>query len=165
MGQAPRQRLIAVVIRRATRTDVQAIVDMLADDPLGQTREAAGPPADPAYFSASDAIDADPNQLLAVAEQDSRVVGVLQLTFIPGLSRMGIWRGQIESVRVHRDARDLGLGQTLFEWAISQCQARGCGLVQLTTDRSRIDAHRFYQRLGFEATHLGYKLSLPAPPV
>lgn len=150
----------APTIRRAMRADVQAIVELLADDPLGHNREAAGPPADPAYFAAFDAIDTDPNQLVAVACHDGEIIGVLQLTFIPGLSRKGLWRGQVESVRVHPKARDLGLGQTMFEWAIAQCRRRGCGLVQLTTDQSRSDAHRFYDRLGFQATHLGYKLSL-----
>ncbi|MGH1415555.1 MAG: GNAT family N-acetyltransferase [Pelagimonas sp.] len=149
-----------ITIRRATRADLQSIVDMLADDPLGATREAAGPPADPVYLAAFEAIDSDPNQFLAVVENDTAVIGVLQLTFIPGLSRKGLWRGQIESVRVHKSARSLGLGQQLFDWAIAECRARGCGLVQLTTDRARDDAHRFYDRLGFKATHLGYKLGL-----
>lgn len=149
-----------ITIRRATRADLQALVDMLADDPLGATREAAGPPADPAYGAAFDAIERDPNQFLAVASKDEDVVGMLQLTFIPGLSRKGLWRGQIESVRVRKDARNLGLGKQLFDWAIDECRSRGCGLVQLTTDRSRQGAHRFYDALGFEATHLGYKLTL-----
>ncbi|WP_299935697.1 GNAT family N-acetyltransferase [uncultured Pelagimonas sp.] len=148
------------IIRRARRADIQAIVDMLADDPLGATREAAGPPADPAYTVAFDAIDSDPNQFLAVAECDGDIVGVLQLSFIPGLSRRGAWRGQIESVRIHSKARGLGLGQQLFDWAIHTCRSRGCSLVQLTTDKSRQDAHRFYERLGFMASHLGYKRDL-----
>ncbi len=145
------------IIRRARRGDLQAIVDMLADDPLGAAREAAGPPADPVYDAAFDAIDRDPNQFLAVAELNDDVVGVLQLSFIPGLSRRGAWRGQIESVRIHSKARGLGLGQRLFDWAIHTCKSRGCSLVQLTTDKSRQDAQRFYERLGFTASHLGYK--------
>ncbi len=148
------------IIRRAIHSDIQAIVDMLANDPLGAAREAAGPPADPAYTSAFDAIDCDPNQFLAVAELNGDVVGVLQLSFIPGMSRRGAWRGQIESVRIHPTARNLGLGQHLFDWAIHTCRRRRCTLVQLTSDSSRTDAQRFYERLGFTASHLGYKLSL-----
>jgi GNAT superfamily N-acetyltransferase len=112
------------------------------------------------YRAAFAAIESDPNQFLAVAVQDARVVGTLQLTFIPGLSRHGAWRGQIEAVRVASELRGSGLGRRLIEWAIAQCRARGCGLVQLTTDRTRPDAHRFYEALGFVASHIGYKMSL-----
>ena len=106
------------------------------------------------------AIDADPNQYLAVMTERGAVVGTLQLTFIAGLSRRGALRGQIEAVRVAASRRGAGLGQELFEWAIAECRARGCRTVQLTTDRSRADAHRFYERLGFVASHVGYKLAL-----
>jgi GNAT superfamily N-acetyltransferase len=88
------------------------------------------------------------------------VVGTLQLSFIPGIAHTGTWRGQIEAVRIAADRRSSGLGQEMFEWAIAQCRGRGCRLVQLTTDKSRPDAHRFYERLGFVASHLGYKLTL-----
>ena len=122
----------------------------------GRTR-----PADESkYLEAFAALARDPNQLLAVAEIASVVVGCLQLTFIPGLSRLGMWRGQIESVRVAADHRGSGLGRQLFEWAIAECRARGCGLVQLTTDKTRPDAKRFYESLGFRASHEGMKLSL-----
>ena len=145
------------VFRRATAADVPAIVALLADDVLGAAREK---PGDPAYAAAFAAIEADPNQLLAVAEDGGRVVGCLQLTFIPGLSHRGAWRGQIESVRTASDRRGTGLGRRMFAWAIEQCTARGCGVVQLTTDKSRAEARRFYESLGFKASHEGMKLAL-----
>lgn len=147
-------------IRRATRADLDAIVAMLADDPLGRGREDASQPLSPAYSAAFDAINADPNQLLAVMTDGASVIGTLQLTFVRGLSRQGALRGQIEAVRVAASRRGGGLGQHLVEWAVAECRRRGCAMVQLTTDRGRSEAHRFYDRLGFEATHLGYKLSL-----
>jgi GNAT superfamily N-acetyltransferase len=149
-----------IAFRRATEADVAAIVAMLADDPLGAAREDVSTPLANAYLAAFRAIDADPNQYLAVMTDGDAVIGTLQLTFIPGLSRKGALRGQIEAVRVASSRRGQGLGQRLFEWAIEQCRARGCRTVQLTTDRSRADAHRFYERLGFEASHIGYKLAL-----
>ncbi|WP_166385514.1 GNAT family N-acetyltransferase [Catellatospora methionotrophica] len=145
-------------IRRATLADVPVIVAMLADDPLGATRE--GDPADPAYARAFALLDADPHQLLAVAERDGQVVGTLQLTVIAGLSRRGMSRALIEAVRVRADQRGHGTGRQLIQWAIDRARAEGCGLVQLTTDRSRTDAHRFYEGLGFAATHVGMKLAL-----
>lgn len=150
----------AVTFRRALITDLPAIIALLADDDLGRKREQVGPPPSPNYRTAFDAIETDPNQLLAVAEQNSEIVGCLQLTFIPGLSRVGLWRGQIESVRVASRCRGSGLGRKLFEWAIEECRQRGCGLVQLTTDKSRPDALRFYESLGFTASHEGMKLDL-----
>jgi ribosomal protein S18 acetylase RimI-like enzyme len=147
----------AAAFRRATAADVPAIVALLADDVLGAAREK---PGDPAYAAAFAAIEADANQLLAVVEIDGRVVGCLQLSFMPGLSHRGMWRGQIESVRIAAEARGGGLGRRMFEWAIEQCRARGCGMVQLTTDKSRGDARRFYETLGFVASHEGMKLKL-----
>ena len=146
-----------MTFRAATAADVPAIVALLADDVLGAAREA---PGDPAYAAAFAAIAADPNQLLAVADIDGRVVGCLQLTFLPGLSHRGAWRGQIESVRIAADQRGTGLGRRFFDWAIAQCRARGCRMVQLTTDKSRADARRFYESLGFTASHEGMKLAL-----
>lgn len=145
--------------RRAVAEDLPAIIRMLADDPIGQGREAAGDMLDSAYTAAFSAIDADPNQLLVVAEDDRGVVGTLQLSFIPGLSRKGAWRGQIEAVRVARDCRSEGLGRRMIDWAIAECRSRDCALVQLTTDKARTDAHRFYEGLGFVASHIGYKLA------
>jgi ribosomal protein S18 acetylase RimI-like enzyme len=146
--------------RPAERSDLSAIIALLADDPLGAGREDPSDPPNPAYLSAYDAIARDPNQLLAVGERDGEVVACLQVSFIPGLSRLGQWRGQIESVRVAASERGQGVGRELFEWAIEQCRQRGCGLVQLTSDKSRGDALRFYQDLGFAASHEGLKLML-----
>jgi GNAT superfamily N-acetyltransferase len=133
---------------------------MLADDALGAAREDAGLPLDPGYIRAFAAIAADPNQMLAVAEEDGVVVGTLQLTFIPGLSYKGAWRGQIEAVRVAASRRGQGLGARMIRWALDECRARGCRLVQLSTNMSRTDAHRFYERLGFSRSHFGYKLDV-----
>ncbi|MCD0502388.1 GNAT family N-acetyltransferase [Bordetella petrii] len=151
-----------VHFRRAAVADLDAIVALLADDVLGTGREDPSVPANPCYVRAFEAIDRDPNQLLAVAERAGAVVGCLQISFIPGLSRRGLWRGQIESVRVASGERGAGTGRALFEWAIGQCRERGCGLVQLTTDKTRADARRFYESLGFAATHEGMKLELGA---
>ncbi len=144
-------------IRRATAADLPAIVALLADDALGKTREA---PGDPCYAEAFAAIEADPNQLLAVVEEGGEIVGCLLLSFIPGLSLKGMRRGQIESVRIAAARRGGGLGRKMIEWAIDECRRRGCGLVQLTMNKTRKDALRFYQSLGFEATHEGFKLML-----
>jgi GNAT superfamily N-acetyltransferase len=131
---------------------------MLADDHLGAARESPDD-LDP-YLRAFEAIDADPHQFLAVGEDAGEVVATLQLTFIPGLSRRGADRALIEAVRVRADRRSDGLGSTLIKWAVEEARRRGCGLVELTTDASRTGAHRFYDRLGFEQSHLGFKLIL-----
>jgi ribosomal protein S18 acetylase RimI-like enzyme len=146
--------------RRAASDDLPALVALLADDPIGRGRESAGTPLDPRYAEAFSAIGRDPNQLLAVVERDGRAIGVLQLTFIPGLTRRGMWRGQIEGVRVAATERGSGIGRAMLEWAIEECRKRGCGMVQLTSDKNRSAAHGFYEALGFQATHEGYKLSL-----
>jgi ribosomal protein S18 acetylase RimI-like enzyme len=146
--------------RRARSADLPALVDLLADDEIGRTRKDTATPLNSRYVQAFDAIERDANQMLMIAERDGRVVGCLQLTFIPGLSRLGMWRGQIEGVRIARDQRGEGLGRAMFAWAIEECRRQGCGLVQLTTDRSRPDARRFYEQLGFEASHEGMKLAL-----
>ncbi|ASR08429.1 GNAT family N-acetyltransferase [Rhizobium leguminosarum bv. viciae 248] len=147
--------------RLARLSDLAAIVRLLGDDDLGGAREIVSDPVDARYLSAFAAIEADANQLLAVAtDAADQVVGSLQLSFLPGLSRTGMWRGQIESVRVARDLRGSGLGAQFIEWAIAQCAERGCGLVQLTSDKARQDAIRFYERLGFVASHEGLKRTL-----
>ncbi len=148
------------IIRRAVAGDLKAIVQMLADDALGSKREDPSLPVNRAYVDAFAALEADKNQFLAVLEIEGEVAGCLQLSFIPGLSRLGMWRGQIESVRIAASHRGEGLGHRLFEWAIDECRRRGCGLVQLTTDRERPEALRFYEGLGFVASHEGMKLSL-----
>jgi len=150
----------AFTFRRAAVADLPAIVALLADDALGSTREDASSPPNQRYVDAFAAVDRDTNQLMVVVESDGAVVGCLQLSFIPGLSRLGAWRGQIESVRIASSLRGGGLGRAMFEWAIAQCRERGCELVQLTTDKARPDAFRFYESLGFKASHEGMKLSL-----
>lgn len=143
--------------RPATRADVPAIVALLADDVLGATRERLD---DGAYLRAFEAIDADPRNELIVADRDGEVVGTMQLTFIPGLSSRGTERLQIEAVRVRSDLRSQGLGREMIVWALERGRARGCRTAQLTTHRSRQAAHRFYERLGFDPSHVGMKLVL-----
>jgi GNAT superfamily N-acetyltransferase len=147
-----------VEIRRATATDVPGILALLVDDQIAVGREDLSDLTP--YERAFEAIDADPNQLLVVAERNGELLGTLQLTFIPGLSRRGASRGLVEAVRVAASARGLGLGTTLMEWAVQESRARGCAVVQLTSDKARHDAHRFYTRLGFENSHEGFKLPL-----
>jgi len=149
-----------LAFRVATTGDLPTIIAMIADDQLGQTRDDARLPLDQRYLDAFAAIARDPNQMLVVVEQAGAVIGCMQITFIPGISRRGAWRGQIESVRVARSKRGGGIGKAMFEWGIAECRRRGCSLVQLFTDKSRKDAHRFYERLGFKASHEGMKLSL-----
>ncbi|MFJ8110195.1 GNAT family N-acetyltransferase [Streptomyces sp. NPDC096132] len=145
-------------IRAAVAEDIPAIVAMLADDPLGAQRES---PEDlTPYRNALERLSADPNQRLVVAVREGRVVGTLQLTIIPGLSRRGATRSIIEGVRVHADERGSGLGTRFIEWAIEESRRENCQLVQLTSDTTRTDAHRFYERLGFVASHVGFKLQL-----
>lgn len=145
-------------IRAAVSDDIPAIVGMLADDPLGARRES--PDDLVPYLTALERLSADPNQYLVVAERESRIVGTLQLTIVPGLSRRGATRSIIEGVRIHADERGSGLGTRLIEWAIDESRRQGCQLVQLTSDNTRTDAHRFYERLGFTASHVGFKLPL-----
>jgi GNAT superfamily N-acetyltransferase len=149
-----------LTFRRAEASDLPAIVSLLADDPLGRQREVPGLPLAAAYADAFKAIEADANQFLAVITEGECVIGTLQITFIPGLSRNGAWRGQIEAVRIAADRRGTGVGRRVFEWAIAECRARGCRLIQLTTDKQRPAAHRFYEQLGFTASHIGYKMAL-----
>ncbi|PZT69094.1 GNAT family N-acetyltransferase [Streptomyces sp. SW4] len=145
-------------IRPAAEDDVPAIVAMLADDPLGAQRES---PDDLApYLAAFERLSADPNQHQVVAVREGRVIGTLQLTIIPGLSRRGATRSIIEGVRIHADERGSGLGTRLIEWAIAESRRQGCRLVQLTSDAIRSDARRFYERLGFTPSHVGFKLPL-----
>lgn len=145
-------------IRPAAPTDIPAVVAMLADDPLGAQRES---PDDLApYRAAFQRLADDPNQHLVVAVRDAGVVGTLQLTVIPGLSRRGSTRSIIEGVRVHSDERGSGLGTQLIQWAVDESRRQNCQLVQLTSDATRTNAHRFYERLGFTASHVGFKLAL-----
>jgi GNAT superfamily N-acetyltransferase len=150
----------AVELRRATAADLPALVALLADDPLGAARETADGDLTP-YRRAFALLDADPAQVVVAAVDGNTLVGTLQLTFLPGLARRGALRAQIEAVRVAAGARGRGLGAAMIGWAVGEARRRGCGLVQLTTDKSRADAHRFYAGLGFIASHEGMKLQLP----
>lgn len=145
--------------RRAARADLPRLLELLADDILGKNREAIGS-GDPVYAAAFEVIDGDPNQQLLVGEVEGRVIAMLQLTFIPGLSRRGAWRANIESVRVDGSLRSRGIGAWLIERAIELARARGCRLVQLTSDKRRTEAHSFYGRLGFTASHEGFKRAI-----
>lgn len=147
-----------VTFREARREDVPAIVALLADDPIGAKREAPG--TEQEYLTAFEAIDADPRNELIVVESGGEVVGTMQLTFIPGLSRRGAERLQIEAVRVAASFRGQGIGRRMMEWAVRRGRERGCRLVQLTSDKKRADAHRFYTSLGFVPSHEGFKLNL-----
>jgi GNAT superfamily N-acetyltransferase len=149
-----------LTFRRATETDVPAIVRMLADDRLGASREALGAESLPRYLNAFRVIDADANQFLLVVDDGKEIVGTLQLTFIAGLARGGLKRGLVEAVRVASDRRGEKIGEAMIAWAVEKCRQEQCGIVQLTTDKSRTDAHRFYDRLGFEPSHIGYKMML-----
>ncbi len=144
--------------RKATRHDVIHLVALLADDELGQKRERFEDPLPESYYQAFANIDQDPNQELIAIEEEGEVIGTLQLTFIPYLTYQGGVRAQIEAVRIRKDKRGEGIGQTVFEWAIDRARERGAHLLQLTTDKKRPDALRFYERLGFQATHEGLKL-------
>jgi GNAT superfamily N-acetyltransferase len=150
----------ALSFRTAARADVPAIVRMLADDPLGAQRERFSTPLPEGYERAFDAISRDANNELIVACLADEVIGVLQLTFIPSLTYQGGWRALIEGVRVDARMRSRGIGKALFEWAIARARERGCHIVQLTTDKARPEARRFYETLGFVASHEGMKLHL-----
>jgi GNAT superfamily N-acetyltransferase len=163
---------VTISFRDARREDVPVIVAMLADDFLGAARETAdaadsagavdgaGAELDEAYWTAFGQIESDPRNRLIVAESDGKVAGTLQLTLLPGLSRHGMLRAQIEAVRVAAWTRGQGLGRQMIEWAVAEARRNGCGMVQLTSDKRRADAIRFYESIGFEATHEGLKLPL-----
>lgn len=153
--------LPGLTARRAVRADLPRLLELLADDDLGRNREGVGS-SDPVYAQAFDAIDRDANQHLLVAELDGRVVGMLQLTFIPGLSRRGATRANIEAVRVDSTLRSRGIGGWLIGEAIDAARRRGCTMAQLTSDKRRTQAHAFYGRLGFVASHEGFKRTLEA---
>jgi len=160
MNATPAPTTGILQIRRAALDDLDAIVRLLANDPLGAQRERYQHPLPDSYRSAFLAIAADPNQELAVGCLDCQVVGVLQLSYLPNLTYQGAWRALIEGVRIATDVRSLGIGRQMFEWAIERARSRGCRMVQLTTDKSRPDALRFYLSMGFVASHEGMKLAL-----
>jgi N-acetylglutamate synthase-like GNAT family acetyltransferase len=149
----------AVAIRRARHADVGVIVAMLADDPLGSGRERLEDPLPPCYFRAFEMLDRDPNIQLVVAEEENgTVIGCLQLCILPGLSSQGASRALIEDVRVASHCRSRGIGEQLVQWAVAQARAKECKLVELLTHQTRVDAQRFYARLGFAASHVGMTL-------
>jgi len=148
-----------MIFRDATRDDLAAVVTMLADDVLGRDRDRTE--VDAAYEKAFADIEADPRNRLIVAEDGGgAVIGCMQLTYIPGLGHHGAERCLVEGVRVRSDTRGGGVGGEMMRWAVAEARARGCGVVQLTTNKVRADAHRFYRRLGFVASHEGMKLPL-----
>ena len=145
----------SVSIRPARREDVPVIVAMLADDHLGRARERVEDPLPAVYYQAFERIERDSNLTLVVAESAGRVVGCLQLAVLAGISSQGGLRGLLEDVRVASDCRSRGIGEQLVQWAIAEAKARGCNLVELLTHSSRVDAQRFYKRLGFASSHVG----------
>ena len=146
--------------RLAKRADLPAIVRLLADDELGSQRERYEDPLPESYVAAFEQIDHDPNHELIVVERDGEIIGTLHLMFLPSVSYQGGLRAQIESVRVDRRFQNQGIGSALMQWSMQRGKQRGAHIVQLTTHKTRRDAHRFYERLGFQGTHLGMKLSL-----
>lgn len=149
-----------VLFRLATRDDLPYIVRMLADDALGSQREHYEDPLPEPYYSAFEQIYSDPNHELIIAERDGEVIGTLHLMFLPSVSFQGGLRAQVESVRVDKRFQSQGIGSEMMKWTIERARQRGAHIVQLTTHRTREDAHRFYERLGFKGSHLGMKLSL-----
>ncbi len=146
--------------REAKSDDLEFLVEMLADDELGKTRESPGTPIKHGYTTAFDSIQKDPNNELIVCELDGELVGMLQITFIPYLTYIGSWRALIEGVRISSAHRGKGVGSVLFNWAIERAKAKGCLIVELTSDKQRPDAIRFYEKIGFKASHEGMKLRL-----
>ena len=154
-----KEYILKLTFREATAVDLPLLVDMLADDGLGVQREDTSP-LNQAYLSAFSRITSDPNNELVVVEIKNKIVGMLQLTFIPYLTHIGSWRCLIEGVRIHSNFRGQSLGTKFFELAINRAKEKGCNMIQLTSDKQRPDAIRFYESLGFKATHEGFKLKL-----
>ena len=149
-----------LIARKMQKVDLGVVVNLLADDELGRSREDKGKVVHADYLRAFEHIDLDANQYAAIFEINGNPMGFLQITFIPGLSRRGSLRGQIESVRVSRDFRGKGYGAKMITWAITKCRERGCRMVQLTSDKTRENAIQFYEKLGFVKSHEGFKLTL-----
>lgn len=149
-----------ILFRSARREDLPSIVRMLADDHLGSQRERFQDPLPESYYSAFEQIDNDPNHELIVAEREGEVIGTLHLMFLPSVSFQGGLRAQVESVRVDKRFQSQGIGSEMMKWAVERAKQRGAHVVQLTTHKSRLEAHRFYERLGFKGSHIGMKLSL-----
>ena len=143
--------------RHATAADLPFIIGLIVEDSVIATNDSIEAAGHPDYLDALAAIEADPNEEMIVVEDDGSPVGCFQLTYLPGLMRRGMWRGQIEVVHVADGLRGRGLGSEMMRWALERCRERGCGMVQLTSNKKRTDAHRFYERLGFQKSHEGFK--------
>ncbi|CAN5246762.1 GNAT family N-acetyltransferase [soil metagenome] len=151
---------MTTIYRDATEHDLPAIVALLADDPLGSEREDASLPLAQSYIDAFQAITSMQYQRLIVAADGEKIVGTMQLLLIPALSSKGSWHGQIEAVRIAADLRGHGEGEAFVRWAVEHCRMAGCASVQLVSDNSRSAAHRFWRRIGFVSSHLGFKMKL-----
>lgn len=158
--QAYCRRMDTLTYRPATEADLPFLDALAEEDEIGTARDPLRPDHAEEALEALRAIAADPNHALYIVEQAGEAVASFQLSFIPGVSRRGAWRGQIESVRVSGDLRGQGIGEAMMRWAIARCEKRGCGIVQLTSDQNRDAAHKFYERLGFVGSHTGFKLKL-----
>ena len=144
-----------ISLRPTRRDDVAAIIAMLADDHLGRARERLEQPLPTLYYDAFERVTSDQNIHLMVAEEGGKVVGCVQLCILPGLSSQGASRGLIEDVCVACDRRSRGIGEKLVQWALEEARGKGCKLVELLTHHTRVDAQRFYERLGFSRSHVG----------
>ncbi len=151
---------MALTFQSASKEDIPQLVSLLADDHLGAQREDVSLPLNAQYLDAFDNILKDPNNDLIIVMNDQQIAGMMQLTFIPYLTHIGSWRCLIEGVRIAKDFRGEGLGESMINWAIEKAKEKCCHIVQLTSDKLRPDAIRFYQKLGFEASHEGFKLKL-----
>lgn len=149
-----------LTFRNTSKDDLPSLINMLSDDFLGANREDNSHPINPAYLEAFNAINSDPNNELIVVEHSSELIGMLQLTFIPYLTHTGSWRCLIEGVRVNTQHRGQGIGTKIFEWAMIRAQQRNCAMIQLTSNKQRPEAIKFYERLGFVASHEGFKYEL-----
>lgn len=162
-NEHPAMQTDNIVFRPATRDDVPPVVKLLATDKLGAKREIFSNPLPESYYHTFEAIERDPNNELIVTEVSGSVIGVLQITYLPGMTYRGGWRCLIEGVRIADEFQSKGIGRRLFEWAIERARQKGCHIVQLTSDKTRADAIRFYEKLGFVASHEGMKLRLVLP--
>jgi GNAT superfamily N-acetyltransferase len=152
--------MLELSFRKADEADLPALVTLFADDPLGAQREDLSMPLNSAYGAAFAAIESDPNNEVMVIESEGELVGTIQLTFLANLTHKGAWRCQVEGVRIHSDYRGRGVGTRFLEWAIARAEERGCSMMQLTSDKQRLEAIAFYEKLGFRATHEGFKRML-----
>lgn len=148
---------MTLTYRPARPDDLPMIVGLIVEDSVVATSDDPADALHADYIAALAAIDADPNQEMIVVEEEGAPVGCFQLSYLPGLMRRGMWRGQIEVVHVAESHRNRGIGSQMMRWALDRCRERGCGMVQLTSNKQRLDAHRFYERLGFHKSHEGFK--------